>query len=196
MKTLVGCGVGWVVGWSDIALFSNFWKATRFCSSGIFLGSQFQKIGNFRRARRKHGKVFVFKKSQGHINICIKVFRILPYTYIKEQLPRRQFEIQSWLIFVVISKHSLNGFWSVQGEFGFLFSFCFLLSWRKFFVSGATFKNVNYKKMLANFTVLTFWGPATSENATLRNEILELGSYNNLAQQRMCSFLLFKITPP
>ena len=52
--------------------------------------------------------------------------------------------------------------------------------------------------MCAHFkvTVQIFWGPATSENATLRHEILELGSYNNLAQHRMWSFLFFKITPP
>ena len=52
--------------------------------------------------------------------------------------------------------------------------------------------------VLAHFrvTVHIFWGPASSENATLRHEILELGPSNNFAQHRMRSFLFFKITPP
>ena len=45
--------------------FCNFRKETHFCRSGILLGVQFQKIGNFcrARARRTRGKVFIFRKS-------------------------------------------------------------------------------------------------------------------------------------
>ena len=44
-------------------------------------------------------------------------------------------------------------------------------------------------------TVTIFWGPATSEKATLRHNILELGSYDNLAQPWKRS-IFFLITPP
>ena len=36
--------------------------------------------------------------------------------------------------------------------------------------------------ILCRVTVQIFLGPATSEKATLRHEILELGSYNNFAK--------------
>ena len=60
------------------------------------------------------------------------------------------------------------------------------------FDSSTTFKNGKEKK-IAQFrvTVKKIQGPAPSENATFRHEILELGSYNNLAPHRMCSFLFF-----
>ena len=47
--------------------------------------------------------------------------------------------------------------------------------------------------LIAHFrvTVKIFWGPATSEKATFRHGILELGSYNILAQYRMCGFFIF-----
>ena len=53
------------VGWSDLVFFRDFRKVTGFCQSGMFLGVQFKKIGNFGRARARQGKVFVFKKSLG-----------------------------------------------------------------------------------------------------------------------------------
>ena len=55
------------VGWSDLVFFRDFRKVTGFCQSGIFLGVQFQKIGNFShtRERRMRCKVFIFKKSHG-----------------------------------------------------------------------------------------------------------------------------------
>ena len=48
---------------------------------------------------------------------------------------------------------------------------------------------MSLKKYFTHFrvTVNMFRGPATSEKATLRQEILELGSYNNLTQHRKCS---------
>ena len=47
------------------SIFFEFWKPTHFCRSGIYSGTQFQKIGNFGRARawRTHDKVLIFKKS-------------------------------------------------------------------------------------------------------------------------------------
>ena len=66
------------------------------------------------------------------------------------------------------------------------------------FISGATFKNVKWKikTFFAHFrvTVNYFWGPATSEKATLRHEIFKFGSYQIL-EHRKCS-IFFKITPP
>ena len=52
-------------GWSDLAIICNFRKATHFCWSGIFLGGQFQKIGEFRHTRthRMRGKVYIFRQS-------------------------------------------------------------------------------------------------------------------------------------
>ena len=69
-----GCGTS--EGWSDLALFCDFRKATRFCRSGIFLGGQFQKIGEFTRGASLH-----FQKIAGSLkmNIFLKIFRILPY---------------------------------------------------------------------------------------------------------------------
>ena len=43
--------------------------------------------------------------------------------------------------------------------------------------------------------VKNFGGPATKCKGNIRHEILELGSYDNLAQHRKCS-IFFKITPP
>ena len=53
-------------------------------------------------------------------------------------------------------------------------------------------------KINANFrvTVKVFWGSSTSEKATSRHEILELRSYNHLAQHRKCRIFFTKITPP
>ena len=52
---------GSFVGWSDLALFFDFWKTTHFCWSGIFLGTQFQNIANLGRARAAK---FAFSKNQ------------------------------------------------------------------------------------------------------------------------------------
>ena len=52
------------------------------------------------------------------------------------------------------------------------------------------------KKNHFRVTVQIFWGPATSENATLRHDIFEFGSYIKLAQHRMCSFLFSKSLHP
>ena len=77
---------------------------------------------------------------------------------------------------------------TVQEKKTIFFSFSSVFSFKQakefFFVSGATFKNV--KKWFANFrvTVNIFWGPTESEKATVRHDILELGSYNHLAQHR------------
>ena len=47
------------------SIFFEFWKPTHFCRSGIYSGTQFQKIGDFGRAHawRSQDKVFIFKKS-------------------------------------------------------------------------------------------------------------------------------------
>ena len=55
-----------------------FWKRTPFCWSGIFLGVQFQKIGNFGRAAK-----FSFSKNRRGLKydyFFVKICRILPYT--------------------------------------------------------------------------------------------------------------------
>ena len=86
------------VGWSNLALFCDFWKATCFCWSGIFLGGQFPKIGKFRRAYARQS--FHFQKPQGPW-LC-KILRENlqnPSLYMKEQLPIIKFEIKSCLIF-------------------------------------------------------------------------------------------------
>ena len=72
----------YTVGWSDLALFLDFRKPTHFCWSSIFLGTQFQKIGNFGRSRTRstRSKVFIFKKSQGPqlFIFFLKIFKNLP----------------------------------------------------------------------------------------------------------------------
>ena len=50
------------IGWSDLALFAIKTYTIMCYRSGIFLGVQFPKIGNFSRAR---GKVFILKLSYG-----------------------------------------------------------------------------------------------------------------------------------
>ena len=84
-----------------------------------------------------------------------------------------------------------NNFWGVSLQFLLLNKlknkFCFSCNLINLFLKNCAHFRV---------TVQIFWGPATSENAALRHAILELGSYNNLAQHRMCSFLFFNITPP
>ena len=55
------------------------------------------------------------------------------------------------------------------------------------------FKNL-YKNFFSpdfKVRVKIFWGFATSEKATLSHEILELGSYNNLAQRRMMGSMFY-----
>ena len=63
-----------ILGWGNLALFSDFQKVTQFCWSGIFLGGQFQKICKFchMQAHRKHSKVFIL------IFFCLR-FRFLLY---------------------------------------------------------------------------------------------------------------------
>ena len=134
---------------------------------------------------------FNFQKIAGTLNRNIFLKNLQnPSLYIKEQSSRRKFKIKSWLIFFKNSQKWSKQFWSVQGKThllgGFSSVFCVLTSERTNFVSGAHFR----------VTFQIFRGPTTSENATFRHEILELGSYKNLAQHRMCSFLFFKITPP
>ena len=73
------------IGWSDLALFRNFRKVTRFCWSGIFFWGQFQKIGKFRWARShiaRAAKSSCSKNPRDLKNeyIFIKICRILPYT--------------------------------------------------------------------------------------------------------------------
>ena len=55
------------------------------------------------------------------------------------------------------------------------------------------FKNLYKKKFSPDFRVRVtiFWGFATREKATLSHEILELGSYNNLAQRRMMGSMFY-----
>ena len=107
------------VGWSDLALYCDFRKATRFCWSSIFLGGQFQKIGKFRSAKFSFSKIrrkydYFFENLQN------------PSLYIKEQSPRRKFEIKSCSLFFKNSQKWSNGLLSVQGKFFILnlFSFC------------------------------------------------------------------------
>ena len=100
------------------------------------------------------------------------------------------------------SQNGQHGFWSVQGKLNFLGGFSSVFAFKQakeqILFQVQSLKMLNEKHFFAHFrvTVQICWGPATSENATLRHEILELGSYNNLAQHRMCNFLFFKITPP
>ena len=55
--------------------FCDFWKATRFCWSGIL-----KKSANFiTRAHRTRGKVFIFRQLN-YEYFCVKICRILPYT--------------------------------------------------------------------------------------------------------------------
>ena len=98
-----------LVGWSDLALFCDFWKATCFCWSGTFLGGQFQKMANFAAcshvARASHKQQsFHCQKIVGSLNI--KFFENVQNSslYIKEESPRRKFEMQSCLIFFFLSK--------------------------------------------------------------------------------------------
>ena len=94
--------IGSAIGWSDLALFCNFRKATHFCWSGIFLGGQFQKIGKFSCVPSSHaGQSFHFQKIAGTLNknFCITNLPNTHTSYIKEQSQRRKFEIKSCLIF-------------------------------------------------------------------------------------------------
>ena len=122
------------LGWSDLVLFSNF---KTYCRSGIFLGVQFQKIGNFGRSR---GKDFIFKK------------HLQKPSFIHQ---RTIAEIKFAWYFFSCSKNGQNGCLTVQEKkLYFLVSLRFFLSNKLkkfFFVSGATFKNV--KKWFANFRV-------------------------------------------
>ena len=76
--------VPYAVGWSDLALFCDSWKATHFCRSGIFLGAEFQNIGNFRIHMRasQEQQSFHFQRITGtlQINIFFNICRNCPFT--------------------------------------------------------------------------------------------------------------------
>ena len=61
--------------WSRVERFStffDFWKPTDICWSGIFLGTQFQNIGNFGCARVSHAwQSFHFQNITGTLKITI-----------------------------------------------------------------------------------------------------------------------------
>ena len=67
------------LGWSDLVLFSNF---KTYCRSGIFLGVQFQKIGNFFAARvakmsfsKTFAETFLYtSKNNSRDKICLVFF--------------------------------------------------------------------------------------------------------------------------
>ena len=75
------------IGWSDLALFAIKTYTIMCYRSGIFLGVQFPKIGNFSRAR---GKVFILKLSYGPYKLILfgKFADTVPFYYCKEQSPR------------------------------------------------------------------------------------------------------------
>ena len=69
------------LGWSDWAFFFDCWKPTHFCWSGIFLGTQFQKIGNFGPTCVARRAKFSFSKNHRDLKnqyFCLKTCRHLP----------------------------------------------------------------------------------------------------------------------
>ena len=114
-----------------------------------------------------------------------------PSVYIKDQSPKKLWNTNFVLIFLFI-KIAKNCFWSVQGKHFFLFLFLALKN-QRIRSPCPGFKNLYKKKFSPDFRVRVtiFWGFATSEKATLSHEILELGSYNNLAQRRMMGSMFY-----
>ena len=87
------------VEWFSTSFF--FWKRTHFCWSGIFSGTQFQKIGNFSRARRKRGKLSNLKNHWDLKKYFILKFLHRPLLYIKEQSTKIKF-VKYFFIFLLI----------------------------------------------------------------------------------------------
>ena len=135
---------------------------------------------------------FSFSKYSETLNWIFFFCRILPYTSKNNS--------QKLLIFFLNSQKRSKQFLICTGEnkknVRFSSVFAFWQAKEQILFQVQPLQMFFY--VLAHFrvTVHIFWGPASSENATLRHEILELGPSNNFAQHRMRSFLFFKITPP
>ena len=105
---------------------SFFWKRTHFCWSGIFSGTQFQKIGNFGCARAAQ---FSFSKITGTIHFFIWTFA---QTFCIHQ--RTIYKNKIWKIFLFYTYYFLfseNGktvFDHVQGQNKFFFEFVSIFS--------------------------------------------------------------------
>ena len=83
------------------------------------------------RTRRKHGKVFIFKKSQGPLkNIFLKVCRNLPYT-VHQWTIVKKIKIKIYLVFFYFPKMGKMVFDLQKGKlifFQYLFIFSFYIN--------------------------------------------------------------------
>ena len=108
--------------------------------------------------------------------------------FIQEQSSRRKFEIKSCSIFFFIPKIGQHGFWAVQVKTNFFVGFCsvlaFLQAKKHILFQVQPLKMLSKFKKMVHFKVTAkIFGGDQGKKTKLRHEILELGSYNNLAQQ-------------
>ena len=116
------------VGWSDLALFCDFRKATHFCWSDIFLGGQFQKSANFTTRPTHAWQTFHFQKKQGPLKWISVVENFQsPFLYIEEQSPKINLKLKLVKYFLFFKngqngfdlKNSKTIFWSISSVFAF-----------------------------------------------------------------------------
>ena len=103
----------------------------------------------------------------------------IPYFYCIEQSPKRKFETKICVMFFSFPQNGQNCFWCFQWNKNFLNIFFFFF--QKQIKEYCTFPCHKLKKR--NFVVADFKVTIT---------ILELGSYNILAQHRKCDICLFQ----
>ena len=100
--------------------FCDFWKATRFCWSGIFLGGQFQKN---RRNSQHAQQNSHFQKIAGTLKLHIFYANLQNLSlYITEQSPKKQnLKLKFVKYLFLFSKNGQNGFWteSISSVFTF-----------------------------------------------------------------------------